>query len=130
MFKRSGAIVLTMLYLVTAMGFAINLRYCGKVITAVKINAPVKSCNSNLASSKMKCCTEKQIDIKIKDSHVGEFPTFLGKLFSFHIAKLPFANVVFNIPVTATQATIGRAPPNQPLANNVPVFIKNCTFRI
>ena len=128
MFKRSGAIVLTMLYIGTAMGFAINLRYCGKVITAVKINTPVKTCDN--VSSKMKYCTEKQIDIKIKDSHVGEFPSFLGKLFSFHIARLPFANVVFNIPVTATQATTGRAPPNDLLADNVPVFIKNCTFRI
>ena len=130
MFKKSGAIVLTILYLVTAMGFAINLRYCGKVITAVKINAPVKNCSNNMMSSRMKCCTEKHIDIKIKDSHVGEFPSFLGKLFSFHVARLPFANVVFNIPVTSTQATIGRAPPDGPLADNVPVFIKNCTFRI
>lgn len=129
MFKKSGAIVLTILYVVTAMGFAINLRYCGKIITAVNINTPVKNCN-NLVSSKMKCCSEKHIDIKIKDSHVGEFPSFLGKLFSFHIARLPFANIVFNIPVTATQATTGRAPPDGPLANNVPVFIKNCTFLI
>ena len=119
-----------MLYLVTAMGFAINLRYCGKVITAVNINTPVTNCNNNIMSSKMKCCTEKHIDIKIKDSHVGEFPSFLGKLFSFHIARLPFAKVVFNIPLNATNATIGRAPPDKPLADNIPVFIKNCTFRI
>jgi hypothetical protein len=130
MFKRSGAIVLTVLYIITAMGFALNLHYCGKTITAIKIDAPAKGCKANMMSGKMKCCSEKHIDIKIKDSHVGEFPSFLGKLFSFHIARLPFANIVFNIPVTSTQATIGRAPPDQPLADNTPTFIKNCTFRI
>lgn len=127
MFKKSGALVLTMLYLVTVMGFALNLRYCGKVITAVKINAPVKTCNA--VSSKMKCCTEKHIDIQIKDSHQGEFPSFLGKLFSFHLGKLPFANVVFNIPSTRIQLSTGKAPPDSLLAN-APAFIKNCTFRI
>src|SRR6201991_94323 len=105
MFKRSGAIILTILYVITAMGFALNLHYCGKTITAVKIDAPAKGCNANMMSGKMKCCSEKHIDIKIKDSHVGEFPSFLGKLFSFHIARRPFANVGFNIPVSATQAT-------------------------
>jgi len=130
MFKRSGAIVLTLLYVVTAMGFALNLHYCGKVITAVKIDAPVKGCKANMVSSKMKCCTEKQIDIKIKDSHVGEFPSFLGKLFSFHLAKMPYANVVFNLPVTTAPATIGRAPPDELLACDIPAFIKNCNFRI
>jgi len=130
MFKRSGAIVLTMLYLITALGFALNLHYCGKNITAVRIDAPVKGCKTNMMSSKMKCCSEKHIDIKIKDSHVGEFPSFFGKLFSFHIARLPFANVVFNIPVTSTQATTGGAPPDEPLADNIPAFIKNCAFRI
>lgn len=130
MFKRSGAIVLTVLYIITAVGFAINLRYCGKIITAVNINAPVKSCHKIAMSSRMKCCTEKQIDIKVKDSHVGEFPSFLGKLFSFHLAKMPFANIVFNIPVNTTQSTIGRAPPDEDLACEIPLFIKNCTYRI
>jgi hypothetical protein len=83
-----------------------------------------------MVSSKMKCCSEKHIDIKMNDSHVGEFPSFLGKLFGFHIARLPFANVVFNIQVTATQATISRATSDQPLADNTPVFIKNGTFLI
>jgi hypothetical protein len=129
MFKRTGAIVLTALYLVTVVGFVINLRYCGKVITAVNVNTPVTACKTVPISSKMKCCTEKHIDIQVKDSHQGEFPSFLGKLFSFHIAKLPFAKVAFNIPIAERSSLNAKAPPDDLLAAT-PVFIRNCTFRI
>jgi hypothetical protein len=129
MFKRSGAIVLTVLYLITVVGFVINLRYCGKVITAVKVNTPVSVCNESAISSKMKCCTEKHIDIQIKDSHQGEFQSLLGKLFSVHLAKLPFASVAFNTPQYTPEKFADRAPPD-PLLSNTPAFIKNCTFRI
>lgn len=129
MFKKLGAIVLTILYLVTAVGFVLNLRYCGKLITAVKIDVPTKNCGNSLMNGKMKCCSEKHFNIKIKDSHQGEFPSFLGRLFSFHVGKMPFANIAFNVPVAAGEKIPGRAPPDL-LLNNTPVFIKNCTFRI
>ena len=128
MFKRSGAILLTLLYLVTVTGFALNLQYCGKLLTDVKIDAPAKGCNDPMAG-KMKCCKNKQIIIKIKDAHQSETGSFLNKIFGFEVARLPLANITFYTPSVFTLTTFDRGPPD-PLLSNIPVFIKNCTFRI
>ena len=128
MLKRITTLFLTKVYLITALGFALNLHYCGQVLASVKIDAPAKVCKT-LSGRKMKCCTEKHIDIQIKDSHQGAFPSFLGKLFSFHIAKLPLTKLVFNIPLTERSIISNKAPPDD-LFSATPVFIKNCTFRI
>ena len=128
MFKRSGAIVLTLLYLVTVSGFALNLHYCGKLLTAVKIDAPAKACNNGMPGQ-MKCCKNKQIIIKIKDAHQSEAGSFLNKIFGFEVAKFPLASISLHAPSIITEAAFDRGPP-EPLLNNTPVFIKNCTFLI
>ena len=128
MFKRSGTIVLTVLYLITVTGFALNLHYCGKLLTAVKIDAPAKGCSDPMAH-KMKCCKDKQLVVKVKDAHQTEPASVLGKLFGFELAKLPFASVTFNAPEKIITPAFDRGPPD-PLLGNDPLYIKNCTFLI
>jgi hypothetical protein len=128
MLKRFSAIILTVLYLVTVTGFALNLHYCGKLLTAVNIDAQVKGCN-NLMAAKMKCCKDKQLVVKIKDAHQTAATSVLAKLSGFEIAKLPFADISFYNPSVLTLTAFDRGPPDPPL-NSTPVFMKNCTFRI
>jgi len=128
MFKKSGAILLTVLYLITVTGFALNLHYCGKLLTAVQIDAPAKGCNNPMAA-KMKCCKDKQVVVKIKDAHQTAPASFLGKIFSLQLVNRPFSDIAFNVPTIIFATGFDRGPPG-PLLNNVPVFIKNCTFRI
>ena len=128
MLKRSGTIVLTVLYLITVTGFALNLHYCGKRLTAVKIDAPAKGCNDPMAHQ-MKCCKDKQLVVKVKDAHQTEPISVLGKIFGFELAKLPFASITFNTQPISVATAYDHGPPD-PLLSDNPLYIKNCTFRI
>lgn len=126
MLKKSGAILLVLLYTLTVSGFAINLHYCGKLLASVKISAPVESCNKSM--KKMKCCNDKQIHVKVKDAHQNASFNFIAKTFAFDIPKniLAAYSPVVSTPVkTLLVAASPHAPPD-----DVAVFIKNCTFLI
>ena len=129
MLKRSGTLLLTMLYVITVVGFAINFQYCGKVITDVKINAPLQGCIKSPMAAKMKCCSQKHVDIKIKDAHQTGVSSILAKVFAFQLPVLSFAHFAFiNYPVVF-QKSLYASPP-EPGQSDVAVFIKNCSFRI
>jgi len=129
MLKRSGTLLLLLLYLVTGIGFAVNLHYCGKLITSVKIDASLKSCQETGMMPGMKCCKNKRINIKLKDFHQGQSHSFLSKLFSFRLIAANFASVQFLPQAFLYSPSSYRGPPGR-LVTATSVFIKNCTFRI
>jgi hypothetical protein len=129
MVKKSGAILLTTLYIITVVGFALNFQYCGKVITDVKINTPLQGCIKGPMAAKMKCCTQKHVDIKIKDAHESSASSVLAKVFAFQLPVLSFAHFSFNANSALFQKSFYEAPP-EPGRCSVAVFVKNCTFRI
>lgn len=94
MLKRSVTIVLVMLYLTTVSGFALNLHYCFNrpASAKVKADAPANSC-VKLQSSKMKCCKDQKIEIKVKDAHQNNSPLHWSKFFP--IATPVSAFVIF-----------------------------------
>jgi hypothetical protein len=85
--KKSAALILTLLYLVTATGFAFDLHFCSDHVTSLKINAPAKNC-AMLSKCKMKCCNNKHVEIKVKDARQGNSQSFRLKTFSFQLPKL------------------------------------------
>lgn len=126
MFKRSVILVLAMLYLTTVSGFALNLHYCFNRLASVKVDAQANSC-TKLLSSKMKCCKDKHIEIKVKDAHQNNSPLHWSKFFPIALpvsAFVIFAPVVQN-PVVAN--VTDRGPPKAP---GIPLFLRNCIFRI
>ena len=125
MIKRSGAILLIILYAVTVSGFALNLHYCGKLLASVKISAPAKSCSGE---RKMKCCNDKQIVVKVKDAHQNASFNFLSKVFVFDLPKVILGDFLPTQQTTAKKLLYTAAPHAPP--DRVAVFIKNCTFRI
>jgi hypothetical protein len=129
MLKKSGALLLTMLYIITVVGFALNLQYCGKVITDVKINAPLHGCIKSPMAAKMKCCTQKHFDIKIKDVHESGAVSILAKVFAFQLPVALFTHFSFIAHPALFQKSFYEAPP-EPGQSSVAVFVKNCTFRI
>lgn len=129
MLKKSGALLLTMLYVITAVGFALNLQYCGKVITDVKINAPLHGCIKSPMAAKMKCCTQKHIDIKIKDAHESGAASILAKVFAFQLPVSSFTHFSFITYPALFQKSFYGSPPD-PKQYSVAVFVKNRTFRI
>ncbi|WP_184543866.1 HYC_CC_PP family protein [Mucilaginibacter sp. FT3.2] len=129
MLKRSGAVLLAMLYVVTVFGFALNLHYCGNYIASVKINVPAVNCGMDKAAGKMKCCKDSQLKIKVKDAHQAEETSFLAKVFGFELSDLLFGNYSFSSQLLLFNKCFDRAPPDEPV-QSIATFIKNCIFRI
>jgi len=128
MIKRSGALLLTLLYTVTAMGFAFNLHYCCNQLTSLKINEQVKTSNMP-AMGKMKCCQNKHFEVKVKDVHQGQSSSFLIKTFVFQLPELSYADFFFSPNQSLLEKDFDRGPPEPPFNANV-AFLKNRIFRI
>jgi len=120
--------ILTVLYLGTVSGFALNLHYCFNRLSSVQIDAPAKNCVKSLAVSKMKCCTDQHVDIKVKDAHQSGSFSFLAKSFAFDLPKATFADFSMAILETSTGKLADRGPPLR--SQDVTLYLKNCTFRI
>ncbi|MDO3626656.1 hypothetical protein [Mucilaginibacter sp. BT774] len=126
MLKRSVIMVLAMLYLTTVSGFALNLHYCFNRLASVKVDAKANSC-TKLQSSKMKCCKDQKIEIKVKDAHQNNSPLHWSQFFPIALpvsAFVIFTPVVQN-PVVANVTE--RGPPKTP---GIRLFLINNIFRI
>ncbi len=128
MIKKSGALLLIMLYLITVTGFALNLHYCLSNIYSVKIDAPAKNCGI-MASCKMKCCHDKRFEIKVKDAHQSGSTPFSSRLFNLTTPSLPFAYISLSAKQFIVENKINKDPPEPPV-DNIFTFLKNCNFRI
>ena len=122
--KKLSIITLLLLYLVTASGFALNLHYCFGIITSVKLNEPPKTCGPE----KLICCHNKHIDIKVKDAHQAQTNLFLAKFFNLHLPKLCIEYSFLPSQQIAVNKPVYRGPPYG--RYNLPVYLKNCNFRI
>lgn len=131
MIKRGGALLLALLYTVTVAGFALNLHYCGNTVADVQFNAPAKSCAKPMvmAKSKMNCCKDSNITVKVKDDHQKESTSFFSRLFAFDLPKFQVTDFLFAAQQTLLEKFFNRGPPDVPL-ESIAVFIKNCVFRI
>jgi hypothetical protein len=123
MLKKSGIILVVLLYLITATGFALNLHFCGNLVESVKINSPTKKCGMD-----SKCCKNTHLDVKVKDAHQPTDASFTGKNLVLSVPALVYP--VYQGNSIASQAVHFLPDRGPPPINAVPVFIKNCTFRI
>ncbi|QXV66132.1 hypothetical protein INP83_03290 [Mucilaginibacter sp. 21P] len=129
MMKRTGILLLVLLYTVTASGFNINLHFCGDRVADFKINVPAKSCLKPMAKSKMKCCKDAKIDVKVKDSHEQQQAASVQKLQAADASNLSFTDFFLPIQQAIIEKLFDRGPPDKPRPT-ADVLIKNCTLRI
>jgi len=104
-----------------------NMHYCGHLLTSIQINSPAKSCVK--AERKMKCCNDKQLEVRIKDAHQGASVKFVSKTLVVDSPPVSFGVHFFTAQQPLPGKLLSRAPPNHP-PGDVPVFIKNCSFLI
>ncbi|MFD2872840.1 hypothetical protein ACFS5N_10200 [Mucilaginibacter ximonensis] len=128
MMKRFSAMFTVKVYLITALAFALHLHFCGKVFAGVTVNGPTKTCSVPMASKK--CCKEKQVDVKIKDSHQTESPSLMKKLFGFEISKIPFGDYVLSAQQALLDKLNATPPPPSPSSGKEAQYIKNCSLHI
>jgi hypothetical protein len=127
MLKRAAALFLSVLYLVTATGFALNLHFCGDSITTISINAPAKAPSGCVDG--MSCCTNKHLVVKVKDAHLAQPTNLQAKLPALVVPALVQPCFSFNFKQVLAEAFISKRPPDPPLTN-VDSFLKNRVFRI
>ena len=128
--KKFTAIFLTKVYLITALGFALNLHFCGDALASIKINAPAKVCKEPPGVSK-KCCNEKQLDVKVKDAHQAESPSIISKLLSFEMPKIAFGDFVLSAQKALLEKLSDEVPPPPPPpSGKTSQYIKNGILRI
>lgn len=129
MMKKAGILFLVLMYIVTSTGFALNLHYCGNHVAAIKINAPAKSCVQPMAKSKMKCCKDSKLDVKVKDSHESQPNAFIPKISPVNVPTSLFGDFILPVHQLLLDVFFDRSPPDAQ-KQNVPVFIKNRTLKI
>ncbi|MBS1501836.1 MAG: hypothetical protein JST32_07225 [Bacteroidetes bacterium] len=128
MLKKPAAIMLMLLYLVTATGFALNLHYCFGELASIKIDAPAKTCSKGLLASKGKCCRDKHFEIKVKDSHEPGTKSSVSKIFNEELLFILTTNVNFGIQARHTSELSYHGPPGN--SDNGPIYLTNHNFRI
>jgi len=116
-----------MLYLTTVSGFALNLHYCFNRLSSVKVDEQANPC-AKLQNSKMKCCKDQKIEIKVKDAHQNNSPLHWSKFFP--IASIPVSAFVIFTPAVQDQVVANVTDRGPPKAPTVPLFLKYCTFLI
>jgi len=129
MMKKAGILLMAMLYVVTASGFALNLHYCCNQVASVKINAPAKSCAKPIAKTKMKCCKDARLDVKVKDSHESQPTSVLSKIFAFPIPRTYVEDYFLPAEKSSAKNSSNSSPPDKVL-NSTSIFAKNCFLRI
>lgn len=78
MLKKSGAVLLAMLYVVTVLGFVLNLRYGDKQASFVK----TADCGQNKSAEKMQCC----LKTKMENARQADEPSLLSRFFWLRVA--------------------------------------------
>jgi len=125
MLKKSGALALLLLYVITAAGFALNFNYCCNRLTSVKLYGEVKSCHMHMG--KVKCCESKHVVVKVKDAHQAQATSFFVKTFCLQLPTLYFADVYLSAREVALIKNNDSDPPDLPVANTLH---KLCMLRI
>ena len=119
--------MLTITYAITAFGFALNLHYCGRLLTSVEINAPARPCTK--LAVKWKCCKDKVVKVQLKDVHQAATTIFDAKNLVVAVPNVSFEYRFCFLPTQIEPLYSNKAPPDI-VGSNIPVFLKNNSFRI
>ncbi|GGH11483.1 hypothetical protein GCM10007352_17760 [Mucilaginibacter phyllosphaerae] len=82
-----------------------------------------------MAKSKMKCCKDNKLDVKVKDSHEGQSNSFIPKVSAFDLPKTSFSDFILPVHQMLLNVFFDRGPPDAP-KQSTPPFIKNRTLKI
>lgn len=129
MIKKLAVLFMILLYGVTGTGFAMNLHYCSGSLASIRIDAHEKSCGPD--GNKMKGCTDKKIDVKVKDAHQAETSAKTPAVFSFELPGFSLSNFIPAAHQALLEKLFGKEPaPPPPATPKVEPFLKNRNLRI
>lgn len=129
--KQKLTISLCAFYLVSVIGVALSLHFCGGKlagVSATHAKAICKYCKSEPAKQKdNNCCKNTTVDFKVKDNHQAESAIKMPKLFSVDVFLHPNIKEIISYCLPSIFNKLeNKAPPK---ATGVALHVLNCVFR-
>ncbi|WP_443937269.1 HYC_CC_PP family protein [Pedobacter sp. MW01-1-1] len=130
--KQKIAFSLAIFYMVSVIGFALSLHFCGGKLENVQLFSHAVSCKlcKDIPAEKIKddgCCKNTSVTVKVKDSHQTQIQSKLPKLFSIELFFRPvFFNIVQKLRSAFLTQFSNKAPP---LSARLALHLFNCIFR-
>ena len=126
--KKAFIAILAVLYLAVASGVEMNIHYCMGEIASVEYGKSEKGlCGKCGMESKKGCCEDETTFLKIQDSHQS---SQLSWAFQVPVAELAVSPVLHSSFVYNSRSIITQPANGPPPGSHLPVYIKNCVFRI
>ena len=136
--KKFVATILAVVYLSTSIGATVHLHYCmGKLLNWSLTDKDNKNCGQcgmpksisrNCMAFKDGCCKDKHAHVQLDKDQSTTDAVYTA--LSIPFIALPVAMATFPDPYTASYIAGYYTTNAPPEPDKVPVFIRNCTFRI
>lgn len=128
--KQKIALGLCAFYLISVIGVALSLHFCGGRLASVHFTEVARcgTCKmTKKAAVENNCCKNTSVDAKIKDSHQSGLKVDLPKNYSIQLFISPFiAEMVSRILPDLFSKAENKAPP---LSARLSLYAYNCVFR-
>lgn len=126
--KRSALIILTAVYLLSCVGIGVNRFYCcGKLASVTFIYGSTDN-TGKAAKNNNDCCKNEKQSFKIKDTHVSADSFVLGTLSPVILPSFNTWNST--VIIKDYDASIGYQSNAPPASPDIPIYTRNCTYRI
>lgn len=129
--KQKLAIGLCTFYLLSVIGIALSMHFCGGKLASISITNAQAACKYCKAEATDKnddgCCKNTKIEAKVKDAHKVESSFKLPKLFSFETLVNPkILDLLNRFLPSYFNKIVNKAPPK---SKGVALHVFNCVFR-
>lgn len=129
--KQKIALGLCTFYLLSVIGVALSMHFCGGKLASVNFyssKAACKFCKNEQPDKKDDgCCKNTKVEVKIKDSHQSETAFKLPKLFSFEMVLPVYGYDHFKRILPLVFSRISNKTPL--VSKRVALHVFNCVFR-
>ncbi len=131
--KRIFLTLLAFFYLAVASGAGVNFHYCmGELVDWSLVQSDQHACSfcgmEKKKSTEKSCCKDVQHQAKVDQAQKANAQIFKFEQGVFVVPQLkPVEFYLSPIVTTIAKESRSNAPP---LGQNLPIFIKNCTYRI
>ncbi|TCD03845.1 HYC_CC_PP family protein [Pedobacter psychroterrae] len=130
--KRALLTILAVFYLGVSSGATVHFHYCMGQLVKLGLSQPDKPlcdfCKPAKKSCKKNCCKDDYKQAKTDKAQKNAAAVYHFKQISTVLQATALWSFSFiAIPVETGKAALSKAPP---LEQDIPVFIRNCTYRI
>lgn len=128
--RQKIALSLCTFYLVSVIGIALSLHFCGGNLADVQFSAR-EHCKGCKAAEKQDtgkdCCKNTAVDARIKDSHESGSKVSVPKNYGFTLFLAPFLSEMIRTVLPGLFSRKAEEAP--PLSSRVSLYVYHCVFR-